>query len=350
MAYPVAKFPANIASATDLLEHINVVPSASTPTLASTINNSVTSLSVGSGQGSQFPASNFVISIDDEIMFVGSRSGDTLSSLIRGYEGTTAASHTAGAQVLANVTALAHNQMAAEVIALEQQVFAMQYPALSTPVTANFTDSAWGGGNTAASLISRSDRMVIEATPDDTWHLIYNTKLPIPAPPYTVECGLLVHGFTTANLAAGVAVVDSSVTHASMTDIDVAPASYLLRVFNLTSPHTATALTSTTSGTIMGAPQYHRITDDGVNKKFWSSKNGKDWALVMSTTSGAFLTAAYGAVWLAANNAINSANIAVTCVHYQVANSILPQYSGNPGPFADSMAGNWADVLGKTLA
>lgn len=67
-------------------------------TLSAGIDNIVTSLTVANG--TVFPAlGNFRIIIDSEIIIVGARSGNTLSSLARGAEGTTAASHSSAALV-----------------------------------------------------------------------------------------------------------------------------------------------------------------------------------------------------------------------------------------------------------
>lgn len=67
------------------------------------INNSDTSAIVASATG--MPATgNFRIKIDSELILVGSRSGTTLSGLIRGIEGTAAASHSDGAAVDVVVT------------------------------------------------------------------------------------------------------------------------------------------------------------------------------------------------------------------------------------------------------
>lgn len=67
-------------------------------TLAGAIDNIVTSLTVANG--TVFPASgNFRIVIDNEIIIVGARAGNVLSSLTRGAEGTTAAAHSNAAAV-----------------------------------------------------------------------------------------------------------------------------------------------------------------------------------------------------------------------------------------------------------
>jgi len=67
--------------------------------LTADISATDTSFTVTTGDGNLFPTGNFVVTIDDERILVGSRSGDTFSSLVRGYDGTTAASHTAGTRI-----------------------------------------------------------------------------------------------------------------------------------------------------------------------------------------------------------------------------------------------------------
>lgn len=71
--------------------------------LSANINSSVTSLTVADATG--YPTSNFKIWVNSEIIFVGSRTGTTFSSLQRGYDGTTAASHTSGDAVRHVITA-----------------------------------------------------------------------------------------------------------------------------------------------------------------------------------------------------------------------------------------------------
>jgi len=55
------------------------------------------SFTVTGGQGALYPTANFIISMDSELMFISSRSTDTFTIQTRGYDGTTAASHNAGA-------------------------------------------------------------------------------------------------------------------------------------------------------------------------------------------------------------------------------------------------------------
>ena len=68
------------------------------------ITAAVTSLTLLAGEGAKFPASNFNISIDDEILLCTTRTVDVLT-VTRAQEGTTAAIHAVGATVTLNVTA-----------------------------------------------------------------------------------------------------------------------------------------------------------------------------------------------------------------------------------------------------
>lgn len=64
-----------------------------------------TSFVVTTGQGALFPLTNFLVTIDAEILFISSRSTDTFTVGTRGYDGTTAASHTVGAAIQLSASA-----------------------------------------------------------------------------------------------------------------------------------------------------------------------------------------------------------------------------------------------------
>ena len=82
-----------------------VVKNRAISTLDANINNSVTSFDVVSGEGANFPSTYpFHITIDDEILECTLRSTDTLT-VIRAQQGTSAASHSAGASVELRITA-----------------------------------------------------------------------------------------------------------------------------------------------------------------------------------------------------------------------------------------------------
>ena len=72
--------------------------------LAADITDVATSLTVATGEGAKFPASNFHITIENEILLCSTRTGDVLT-VTRAQEGTSAAAHTAGKTVRLNITA-----------------------------------------------------------------------------------------------------------------------------------------------------------------------------------------------------------------------------------------------------
>lgn len=67
-----------------------------TARLAADLSATATTLTLETGKGAAFPASNFQIEIGSETILVGTRSSDTFSSLTRGVEGTTGAPHNRG--------------------------------------------------------------------------------------------------------------------------------------------------------------------------------------------------------------------------------------------------------------
>lgn len=74
--------------------------------LSTGISDSATTLALLTGEGAKFPDEfPFPITIDNEILNVGNRSGDTLSSMTRGEEDTTPVEHLAGATVELHITA-----------------------------------------------------------------------------------------------------------------------------------------------------------------------------------------------------------------------------------------------------
>lgn len=80
--------------------------------LAADISDSATILDVGVGEGANFPSSDSVILVDDELIWYTTRTGDQFSGLTRGFDGTVAAGHTAGATVAFKVSAAWFNEVA----------------------------------------------------------------------------------------------------------------------------------------------------------------------------------------------------------------------------------------------
>lgn len=117
----VPQFPLSLVGTADLLDFANSFPSDGFTTLPAPILSTDATINVAAGTGQYLRATeNFEVSIDDEIIFVKSRSGDVLSNCVRGAEGTTAAFHDTSSAVQLLITAKSHNQVAAELFNLEQ--------------------------------------------------------------------------------------------------------------------------------------------------------------------------------------------------------------------------------------
>jgi hypothetical protein len=151
-------------------------------TLNGAINNSVTTITVTTG--SVLPAEgDFRIVVNDEIMLVTARSTNDLT-VVRGAEGTTAASQADGAMVRMVVTAGALNQWMDDITAgysdryphrflddtgVTQTVSSFTWTNQST---ATATDETWGGITmTAPSVASFNFRLLTQTAPTAPWKL-----------------------------------------------------------------------------------------------------------------------------------------------------------------------------------
>jgi len=88
-------------------------------TLDGGITDTATTLDVQTGDGAEFPASNFRIVIDTEVIHVTTRTGDTFSPITRGAESSTATAHSDEAVVSLNVTAGYIEELQTAINALE---------------------------------------------------------------------------------------------------------------------------------------------------------------------------------------------------------------------------------------
>jgi len=108
-----AAYPGSTAADTDLFVANN---GHGGTTLNGSISNSVTSIVLTSGTNFVAPV---IITIESEVIHCTTLTTNTLSGCTRGLEGTSAASHADTTRVYALNTAWYHNQVAAEVKALE---------------------------------------------------------------------------------------------------------------------------------------------------------------------------------------------------------------------------------------
>lgn len=138
-----AVFPGAAAADTDLF----VAKNRSQTTLNTTINNSITTVVLTSG--STFLAPD-VITIESEILHCTTLTTNTLTVCARGQEGTSAASHTAGVAVYGLNSAWHHNQVAAEIKAIEA---ALVNPSANTVTFTSQTSVTWTHGLGTKNLV-----------------------------------------------------------------------------------------------------------------------------------------------------------------------------------------------------
>ncbi len=148
-----------------------------TSTLSSSINTSVTSLTMAST--TSFPSSGTVL-IDNELITYTSNSGGTLSGLTRGANGTTAASHSSGATVTDASNFFAWNAAASGDIVTAPGLWSLDNLGNKLIATINGGESfEWnsnpvGANNTRATIITgapTASAFSLVSTPDR--HLIF---------------------------------------------------------------------------------------------------------------------------------------------------------------------------------
>lgn len=114
-AQPSPVYPSAVATTNDLLCAVNNIST----TLNGSIDSSQTTLTMTDGTILSSCSSGFAFTIDTEAIRCTTRATHAFSGCTRGFDGTTAASHSNSTPVRGLNLARHHNQTAAEVIALE---------------------------------------------------------------------------------------------------------------------------------------------------------------------------------------------------------------------------------------
>jgi hypothetical protein len=211
MATPTPVFPAAIATDAQLKVANNLVQT----TLRVSVDSVNTILFTASTAG--FTA-NCLVSIDKEIMAIASVVSAPNPSLIvatggRGFDGTTAASHAAGAKVSLFIDAWHHNVLSAEVKAIEtflgpngQNIGAASYLVVSTQY--DFAAQTPGG-----SLVVGNNVITLSPVPKgvngtDTNHYLY-----ISGGTGVAEAVLITGGTAVSGAASGTVIVNCANAH-----------------------------------------------------------------------------------------------------------------------------------------
>jgi len=153
-----ALFPGAVAGVADLLNEKDFVAGTVVPDLASGMAPGDSSFSLVTGTGTELPTDNFVVTIEQEIIFVGSRTGDVCSSLIRGFQGTTPSSHGGGTMVNHFIIAHHHNRVVAEINSIETFLSGSTAPSKTL-----YVDGNRAGGYTPDGTILRPFKTIMAA-------------------------------------------------------------------------------------------------------------------------------------------------------------------------------------------
>jgi hypothetical protein len=313
-----AKYPATIVGVADLGNLTDYIAGTTKPSLAGAITNSVTSFSVATGTGATLPTDNFCITIDSEEMFVVTRSTDALSSITRGINGTTAASHLIGAPVNQFITANLINQLAAEANALETFSVSRFSPD-RPPASANAMDDEFDGAaiagtwstvnftsatNTVANgyltlhspgIGSHNVQMIVQTLPSAPWG--FTTKAEINAIPSS-----------TAGHRAGLVLRESAT--GKLITLDLFTGLYGSGPFGFGIEIDINSWTSPTvlntnlafSWAVSYASQYFKITLTSTTLTFWISGFGNGWLPIYTEAITAHFTTAPNQIGLYAES------------------------------------------------
>lgn len=149
MAVGTTNYPTSLDTVVELVEAAN----NAADTLSAGISAGDVSLTLA--DAAEFAASG-IVAIENELLSYTGKSGSTLTGLTRGIEGTTAASHSSGADVRQVITAASHNVQSAAIIALEQKLGTGTDIAWSqmSPLTANRLVVTDGAGDVTTSALT----------------------------------------------------------------------------------------------------------------------------------------------------------------------------------------------------
>lgn len=263
-------------------------------TLGGDINDSVTTLSVASA--SSFPADgNFRILIGSEIMLVTGVSGTTFT-VVRGREGTTAASHTTGDSVTLVLTADSVVRFLKDNIPLAGATELPPQNSLtdSTGATIDSTDLTWVNQD-SSTVTDLSNGNISMVTPGNAGlHLLVKSA---PTPPWvftasviagnhtldTNWCGLCVRESGTGKIIIAFVRGSNDSGYEGVDQIGVAYWSDPDTV--VSNPGNATAF-----NTVGRNAQWIRISDNNTNLICEFSNDGINWTQFYSASRTALLT------------------------------------------------------------
>jgi hypothetical protein len=231
-------------------------------TLGSTINNSTTTVTLNSATG--YPSSGpFRILIGSELMQVTAISGTTLT-VVRGSEGTTAASHTSGVAVTLVLSA-------AGLSAITSERQAKLYTDDTVPSSGSYTWVNQGSGTAT----DGARRMILNTggstVPGGSLSLFVKN---MPSTPFVMTFHVIPEAPGVANSHAGVCVYDSGAGNVMTLTQAFTGSGWVVQMVKWNSPASFNSNLGANSSSIAGTDFYLRIANDGTNFTFSYSHTG----------------------------------------------------------------------------
>jgi hypothetical protein len=148
--------------------------------------------------------------------------------------------------------------------------------------------------NTFASITDKSDRLVVtvDSRAAGVAGAVRLLTRPVPLAPYTIDfAGMVSAAINTSAQSTQIGVVAYDGTKLETFHLEVVGTSAFkiqIQTWNSTTTFGTTVLTTYQVGSGM---IFLRVTDDGVNRTYLYSSNGKDFNTILTRTTTTFLTA-----------------------------------------------------------
>lgn len=287
-------------------------------TLDGAINNSQTSFDVV--DGSVFPSvGNFRIRVGDEIMVCTARSTDTLT-VVRGQEGTAAASASNGADVVHILTAGGLTRWTQDNLPLFGY---SSYPPLGKIVADDgvtlLTASSFTWDNQGSTTATDQNGTIIMRAPAAASENVRALYRSAPSTPYSYIAAFEPLAIRENFQCAGMGFRQNSSGKLTLLSV-VADSSEALRVaiYKYTNATTFSArLQTETSLMLINQLVWFRIEDDGTNTKYYISSDGVEFIQIASESRTTFFTTTGpDQVWWGVNNSGSSSFNMLNRLHH----------------------------------
>jgi hypothetical protein len=270
-----------------------IFANGSQSTLSAAITStSATSISVAAG--SFFPSSgNFRLNVETETMLCTARSGNTLT-VVRGIEGSTAATHGIGQYVTQILTAGALQRWGRDndpYFDTGRPNFGIYDASGNVLTSGDFTAT-----NVTTTTIADQNGIIVLKSPgqgsDGSDNLVLYTRT-APTPPYSIVAAMDVFGLLSGDhIHAGVCFRESSTGKFTVLFTDCAGGEPSIRINRWNSPtsYDGDDFNDATMTTPPGHRIWFHLYDDGTNLNYFVSDDGINWVGVAAVSRTAFMS------------------------------------------------------------